>query len=298
MGFIDHGASEIDNRTLLADIVALGLKQFELVDHGGRLWSSQVAHCPRQGAIEATLKKSEQEITATSRFYIEIGNTSENLIIQSLANREKLLFAQYRLPTIKEYPGLELSGYVDAIALQDSQVRAVEIKTCGSLPLTPREDQKSQALIYSAVTGLPATMIYLSREVADWSGRLKIKQFDFSFNREELEFYIFNAIYARLCIEQNALPNRSTKISKKSHCFYCNHVDYCWNNGKLEKSSLQEIDLKSMVALTSKAIDITKRVMSPASILARRNGVLKHLSKHGTKMAKEYLGDNWPRLQF
>lgn len=299
--FVSHGISSISDAATLSECLALGLNEIEKLDRDGRLWASQVAHCPRKGALEAT-SNSNRPWLAASQVYCEIGNTVEDLIIKAWEKQGRLLFTQYKLPTIREFKKLNLGGYIDAIALQDNKIRAVEIKTCGNLPITPREDQKAQLMLYSAFTGLPSTLFYFSREVASWDGKLITKQFDFDYDAEELMHYMFNAVFARFCVDKGIIPNKSSKITKKSHCLYCNFTDFCWNEaGLLAKNIPQGSTLvipegKDTISLAKKALKITIEIMKSENVVARNNGILKHLSRHGTKTAKELLsGKTWPR---
>jgi len=300
LSFIQYGAEDIDDSLTLAECLQLGLSENETVDRDGRLWASQVGHCPRKGAIEATLK-TKRVFSAASRVYCDIGVTAEELIIRAWDKRNRLLFSQYKLPTIREYPKLNMGGYVDAIAVQDGKIRAVEIKTCGELPSKPKHDHLSQVLLYSAVTGFPASLFYLSRSVADWSGILKTVQFDIPHDQTALEHHMYNAVLARLCIEKGFIPNKSSKLTKKSHCGLCTHIGFCWSDDvktKANGSSLVIPDIHDMLPLANQALEITKKIMQPKSVLGRNNGILKHLSRHGTRAAKELLsGRTWLRAR-
>lgn len=298
LSFVKYGVDDIEKDISLSECLSLGLNDFEEVNHDGRLWASQVSHCPRKGALEATIKE-RRSFNASNKMYCEIGNTVESLILKGWEERNRLLFSQYKLPDIREFKDLNLGGYIDAIALQGTKIRSVEIKTCGALPLKPRQDQESQALLYSAFTGFPATLLYFSREVADWNGSLKVQQFDYQFDEEELRHYMFNAVYARVCIRDGIIPDKSTKINVKSHCFYCNFIDYCWDESfdekvMLKRHRLSQPTITENIKATEEALKITDKVMSPENIISRKNGILKHLSRFGTKAAKELLsGTTW-----
>jgi hypothetical protein len=283
--FVQEGDNSIKENMKLIDVVSVGLEKYVDVERNGRLWASQTAMCARQGALEATYVGSNKE-TSAKQFYCEIGNIIESLIIEGLENDGRLLFDQYQVPDV----GLNLGGYVDAIAIQGGLIRSVEIKSCGALPASPREDQKAQAMIYSALTGLPATIIYFSRSVADWNGKLKTKQFDFVFDADELNPYLLNAVYARMCIDEGILPEMPGHFTNQSQCHFCNYKGLCWDDRR-ELSHLEDVGFTKLHEdiLLRKAPRKANAVMD--AVNERRNGVLKHLSINGTDIAKGLLRD-------
>lgn len=297
--FVQHGVQDINDSMTLSDCLGFGLNEIEDVDRKGRLWASQTGHCPRRGALEATII-TQRPFSAASRFYCEIGNTIEDLIVKAWNERGRLFFAQYKLPKLREFPRLNMGGYVDAIALQDNQIRVLEIKSCGAMPTKPKPEHESQAMVYSAYTGFPATLFYFSREVATWNGKLKTVQFDLSFDVDDLNHYMFNAVMARVCIEKGVMPPMPPLLTTKSRCGMCNFIDFCWDDEQkrmVDGSTLVIPDAGTTARLTKKALAITNEIMKPENVQSRNNGILKHLSRHGTKAAKEFLGGKtWSRV--
>jgi hypothetical protein len=267
----------------LSDYVDYGLKEIVEIKRDGRLWVSQVSVCPRQGALAAT-RIGDGIDSAAKKFYCEFGNTAEALILQGWYNSEILLFSDYALPDI----GINLGGKVDAIINYNGKITVAEVKTCGNtMPSRAKPAHQAQAALYAAITGLPYVVFYLSRNVAEWNGNLKAKEFNFEFNKDDLKINMFNAIYARLCVDKLVMPNKYIE-KKDERCGFCNFDGVCWSNEIPHLSIASSDEQLELVKLANKKTNI---LMRQSNINKRRNGVLKHLSLHGNDNAVKLLKD-------
>jgi len=273
----------MNTKKTLADFVHRGLKRVERIERDGRTWVSQVSVCPRQGALAATFVGDSEE-TAAKEFYCEFGNTAEEIILRGWYNSGILLFADYALPDI----GINLGGKIDAIVVYNGKITVAEVKTCGTkMPTKPKLTHFAQASLYSAITGLPYVIYYQSRNVADYGNNLKAKEFAFEFNGEALKVNMFNAVYAHLCVEAGVMPNKYI-MKNDERCGFCNFTNVCWEDGIPHMNIASSKDYEELANLASY---MTLNFMRPADVAKRRNGVVKHLSIHGTKHAVALLGN-------
>lgn len=272
----------------LLETVENGLKSIEYQNFGGRIHASSSGYCARRGALEATYT-GDKEFEATSALYFKLGIALEEAVLDSLNKQKRLFFSQYHLP---ETP-INLGGKVDGITLYNGKLHTLEIKSCGTLPTKPSLEYLSQLYIYSAVTGLPGLLLYVSRHVQDYKtgNSLKMKYFDMGFNLAESKRVIKSCATAYFCSKNGLLPEIPEYITSEKDCGYCYFKDRCWGMEMPHLEPMTEIEDKHIAATVDK---FTEHFMSPDEIKKRRNGVLKYLSKSGNKNAQFYLdGEDW-----
>lgn len=270
-------------------LVRRGLTSVEENDRDGRMYASQAAVCARQAVLSST-KTGESEIVAPAQAtYYAMGNAIEELVVSALTRERALLFAQYKLPDV----GLNMGGYVDGIVSVAGKIRVLEIKSCGELPSEPKLEHRAQAMVYSAITGLPPTVFYFSRHVASFDGTLKIREFALTPTRDDLRATMFRVCYAREAIEAGLIPEMPMEFTKESQCGFCPWKPACWHSEALPRPV---VDADQHVALVKAANARVKELMSPDAITRRRRGVLVHVQKHGTADAKRLLAGDWSTL--
>lgn len=293
--FITKGSIIAENdASLVAQYIPIGLREINETNRSGRLWASDAAHCSRRGALNATYV-GETIDSASKKAYCELGNTIEDLVIGALEKQDLVLFKQYQLPNID----LNLGGFVDALIAtkikgEQRKIRVLEIKSCGELPSKPKPEHLSQTRLYGAVLGLPITLLYFSRNVANYEGVLQTREFNFDFNVDDVRQYVFSACYTKFAVDMNVLPAIPSQFTSPSHCGLCDYKSTCWNGGAFH---LRPIEAREHLELVNKANSFTNDFLDAQRIRQRRNGVFKHLMKSGSQVAKEILsGKDWDAL--
>lgn len=271
-----------------------------------RLYASSVGHCERKGAIEATQRGLNKRDIVFS-MYVDIGTAVEETLIREFD--DIVLFSQYRLPELSHIMG----GIVDAVVAfkhkGEYKLRLVEIKTTGSLPdKKPKPEHYGQANLYSAVTGIPNVLFYVSREVSDWTKDFKAKEFHTAFDPDFHRLYIERTYYSALAVQNDLLPNMPD-FKYKYECGYCEFAKFCWNEGNMSDTEVKHfltsnhIPLKPMSSEKHKLIQeeakrLTDEFMHPDEIERRRNGIVNHIL-HNTKnqkLANELKKIDWDNL--
>lgn len=224
--------------------------------------------------------------------YKKMGDSIETLILDALYEQNVLLFRQFHLPDV----GLDLGGYIDGIIILNGKLHVLEIKTCGALPGTPKPQHLHQAAIYSAITGFPALIYYVSRHVASFDGVLKQSDFFIPAHGDVQKVAIFRAAVAHLSILEGVTPNIPSHILKAAQCGFCPLVPQCWDGA--ERTGWPE-DVGHVLALkiTRDAKVLTDAILDPVTASERRNGIVKHISRIGNGFAKSVLRDKeWNTL--
>lgn len=284
--FVTKGRGAIDKS--LESIIT---KSLSFVQEGrsderiGRLYASSVGYCARRGAFQAT-SREPNVISASGRVYMHIGEKVEDLVVLSLEKEGVLLFTQYALPDI----GLNLGGKIDGIVFINGKIRALEIKTCGKLPNIQKPEHRAQALLYEAVTGIPSSVLYLSRNVANYRGELQVIDIQSNPTKDELRNVIYNTALAYYSIRAGVAPSKPVSFTE-SNCRYCSFKPVCWSHGE---PPMPFPDPEQLVKISRKALRKTNELMDPEAVKKRRHGVLKFISKFGNANAKKVLkGTDW-----
>jgi CRISPR/Cas system-associated exonuclease Cas4 (RecB family) len=281
--FVHTGAREpIES---IAQHVNTGLSTTEHRDRAGRLYASETGYCERQGAVLAQLPSTEIS-SASSTLYKKLGDTIETIILDALYEQGILVFRQFHLPDV----GLDLGGYIDGIVLLNGKLHVLEIKTCGQLPSQPKPQHLHQAAIYSAITGFPAIIYYVSRHVASFDGVVKQAEFYIPAHGEVQRTAVYRAAYAHLSILEEVTPYVPSHITKEDQCGFCPLRAQCWH-GAERTSWPAEVDSKKALAIAREAKQLADAILDAETSADRRNGIVKHISRIGNGLAKSLLKD-------
>lgn len=281
--------SPVSRSSEMETIIRRGLTKTVEYNRDGRLYASSAAYCPRQAAIGATGKSTEIQ-NAASGAYMTIGSAIEDMILTSFHNQGVLLFKQYKLPDV---PGLNMGGYIDAIVHVLGRIRCVEIKSCSSLPGAPKSGHLEQLMTYSAVTGLPASLVYFSRSVADYKGNFQLREFPLNLTNEDHFNTLFKICYARLAIEAKVIPPVPAGWTQ-ANCGYCPFVPTCWEGDELPGIAISR---KQNTEMMEQARQWAAELSSEERMAERRHGVLRFLESNGSPTAKNLLSEtDWNSL--
>ena len=208
------------------------------------IYPSQFAYCPRYNY--KTIGKESEPLSEPSQIvYIEIGNTIEKIIQNSLENCGILLDCQRYLSFDYRDPKVDLGGYIDFIIDFQGKPAIIEVKTTSSI-----QDQKTetylkkgvisektsiqhltQCMIYSAFTGIDDVYLYyVSRRVQEqFNGGLEtyVEKVDTSYDK--LYNIMHRVYFTQLCIENSKEPPKLPNFKKTIHCKYCNFTKECWD---------------------------------------------------------------------
>lgn len=270
-------------------LVKKGLTSDPFWDRSGRIYASGSAYCARQTMLYSTFKGNSM-ITASSKAYMKLGEAIEELVISGLFNTGSLLFTQYRLPDV----GLNMGGKIDAVIYVDGKIRVLEVKSCGELPARPKPEHRAQALMYNAVTGIPASILYFSRGVADYRGNLKLRNIPLNATPEELLAAMFVVCYSHFAIEMNVIPARPPEFDSEAQCGFCMYKENCWHGLAFKKPLVTPEQNRE---LTEKAGEMSSFLMSASQLTSRRTGVLNFIQVNGNEHANRVLnGTDWDAL--
>lgn len=265
----------------------------------GRLYISSSGYCSRKSALDATMP-DRYDFSGASHAFMRLGQCMEQILLDGAYAKNKLLFADFRIPTT----GLNVGGKIDGIVIYDNKITVAEIKSIAYLPKGDEEDLFSnprfgqyiaQASLYSAVVGLPSILVFFSRFVrqSGKSNDLALKVFDLGFDVDRLKNYIQSLAISSYAVDAGILPDIPKTFNQKEHCRFCDWQKNCWDDMPtvLEKND----DL--LENITQRAKTFADNFMSDESVLQRRNGVLKHIELNGTEKAKKLLaGKSWENL--
>lgn len=218
------------------------LKALQMERRGGkrfRPFASAVAYCARQNWFFANGKGSEvTTVDAPLNLYQGIGEGVEARIVGGMASHNILLGSQVRLPNPPSHFGVDVGGFIDAIALDSSgKVAAYEVKTAASIPPSPKATHLSQAMTYAILGGIDNVyLIYVGRKVQDFPDPTPlVKVFKVDVNELLLE-YATTLIMSCHSLNSKEAPQRPATFRKSLECQYCDFKERCWN----------EIDVKTM----------------------------------------------------
>lgn len=272
----------------LTEVISRGLVSRETREARLRLYASDI-YCPREAVLNANASGIRVN-SATATTYMSLGNAIEDVILRALSSQNSLLFSQYRLPETS----LDLGGRIDAVVIVEGKLRIVEIKSINDLPVNPKLHHRSQALVYSVTCGLPASLLYFSRKVSDYTGSLLVKEFKLdTVTSEEREAVVWRAAYAHLALLEGVIPDVPYHITEEKQCEYCPFIDHCWRGVPLPGKSPSAAEHSKLV---NRAAEITKTFLDSAMVQDRRNGILNHIKTYGTACAKEILSGSWAEL--
>lgn len=287
--FVQYG-DVVTGEDTISKLVVRGMSKINQRQRNGRLYASDAGFCARQTALQADRDEYEVQTAATTAYYA-IGVTIEDLVLNGLYESGALLFKGYKLPDI----GLNLGGYIDAIVFLNGRIRVLEVKSCGQLPSVPKPTQAAQAMVYSAITGLPATLLYFSRSVANFKGELMLKEFPLPESDTQKRMTLYQVAYGHLAFMNKVIPAIPAHVTSKAQCGFCPFTGICWDGEEIKK--WRHVDPDTHLRLVNEANELVDILMDPAAVNDRRTGILKHLSRAGNSKAKELLRNtDWSRF--
>jgi CRISPR/Cas system-associated exonuclease Cas4 (RecB family) len=224
------------------------LKDTGNVGARSHLYGATAAYCPRQNFFLAhEWPEDESEWSATSQIYMGIGSGVEEAIAKGLGRKNKLLFNNLYVPGMVPV----VRGKIDFVYVdQDENIAIAELKTCGNLPIKPKESHLSQLSTYSAVSGYDTCkLIYVSRNVADPASgfqNLLIRVFPIEFSREDHVNTLTRICLSQLAIDRGFMPSIPSNFRKSIHCGYCAWKSVCWGDREVEFPELGFADEKAV----------------------------------------------------
>jgi hypothetical protein len=248
-------------------------KPTELKRYDNKIFASD-SQCPRRSVLfnftEDTIPKSE-----SSEFYFKIGDALQAVVETAFSNLGIFIASETYIPDIE---GMNLRGKIDVIINHDNQIKLLEVKSCGGLPSKPKEAHVHQASIYQLATGLPTSIVYVSRHVYDWKNqRLKIRAFDILEDEKTSLSLAKKLTYINYCIEAERLPAIPKHLNQDEHCFFCPFKPICFER------EVPPLDKDVSLTKADKA-KLTKHAMS---ILAktdeRKAKFLKKIDKNSNE---------------
>lgn len=275
-------------------IIIAGMTSTKTINQNGRLYAGTSGLCARQATLQANFVGTEVQQPETTGYYAS-GNAIEEIVLKALHNQNSLLLEDYRINDC----GINLGGKVDAfVRLPDEHIKLIEIKSCGAtLPSHPKLEHKAQALLYSAITGFPAEVVYFSRSIVDKDQNINLRSFELASSRVDRYMTLYQSVLGFVSLKYNVMPNIPEHIQSPDDCGFCRFKEICWNNQKSFMSSILSLTEFAQESIIIEASEVTNNLMSDENIAARRQQTLDYMSKNGTNFAKTLLkSSNWSDL--
>lgn len=264
-------------------LIRNGLKASSTSDRRNRLHARDT-YCGRRNAILAGLV-TIQESNMVFQLYTEFGKTVEKIVIKGLQNSGSLLYEDFIIPSV----GINLGGRIDAIAVVDKKVRILEIKNIGELPDKPKGSHIAQTKTYSAICGLPYSIIYVSRKVQRREGYDVVPDmttFNYPFNLSEAKEHIFDVVRSDIYKQNGFLPPKLHRF--KVQCEHCDFKSFCFHGVANSLITLKEPTPDDELKLLTDIEKLTEEITKPENVKLRRNFVLTQIASKN-KTSKKIL---------
>lgn len=240
-----------------------------------KFYAGDAAYCPRR-AVKFLVTDKMGENGPSSVMYMKMGNAIHNVITDALHTAGVLIFKEFRLPPSSEP---DIRGLIDAIIFAAPEgVIGLEIKSCGNLPAKPKDDHVAQASVYSALSGLDIQIVYVSRKVAGYDGKLIMKSFDLDLTPSDMMRVLSKVCLAHYAKAEGLLPPIPFGFRKEQECGFCPFADECFDG---TPEALPTAWGEKLEALTDKADARALEILDDR--LNRRNGILKHIQRYATE---------------
>jgi hypothetical protein len=251
-----------------------------------KFYASDAAYCPRR-AVKFLATGRMGEGTPASMMYMKMGNAIHNVVTDALHSANVLVFKEFRLPP-SENP--DIRGLIDAIIFAaPAGIIGLEIKSCGSLPSKPKDDHLAQATVYSALSGLDIQIVYVSRKVAGYDGKLMIKSFDLDLAPSDMMRALSKICLGHYASAEGLLPPIPLGFQKERDCVFCPFADECFDG---EPEALPTAFGEKLERLTDKADARAMEILDDR--VSRRNGILKHIQRYVSEdVAKRLEETEW-----
>lgn len=219
---------------------------------------ADVGMCPRKVAMHCFLSKDHEiEEGGASVLYMAIGSAIHNAVQESFRSRGLLLSKEYRVESTHVGPPKfsPLAGYIDLIVKdEDNEPAIIEIKTCGNLPPKPKPWHTEQAIVYSLLSGVKrAYLFYVSRNVADYTGRLIHKMFPIPFVPEHHGEIARRMALSALALRNGFIPPIPPWLESKNDCGFCPFVGDCWEDAPVPTNGVKRPSEGAMSPLLDEA---------------------------------------------
>lgn len=268
-------------------LILRGMKsRYSLHRNEIKFYAGDAAYCPRR-AVKFLVTDRMGEGTPSSAMYMKMGNAIHSVITDALHTAGVLVFKEFRLPP-SENP--DIRGLIDAIIFAaPAGVIGLEIKSCGSIPSKPKDDHLAQATTYSALSGLDIQIVYVSRKVAGYDGKLMIKSFDLDLTPSDMMRTLSKICLAHYAHAEGLLPPIPLGFQKERDCMFCSFTDECFDGAA---EPLLTAWGEKLETLTDKADARALEILDDR--LNRRNGILKHITRYATEdVAKRLEAIEW-----
>lgn len=192
---------------------------------------SDAAFCSRKATLHIFMKNSYTEQTSlASKLYFSVGNAIHDAIYEALKMSDILIANELPL-----FIG-PVHGYIDDIVIsQDTgDLKIIDIKTCGQLPSRIKPGQEEQLLLYALLTGIrEASILYVSRTVAGYDGKVKMKEIPADMSLANLSRVATILAESSVYHYHKVVPPRPNYRTSPDNCGFCPFKDAgCWSNDR------------------------------------------------------------------
>lgn len=185
---------------------------------------------------------------AAASLYTETGNAAHELVTKSFENLGILLAAEIRTPD----NSFNLGGRIDNVIDLDGQPMIIEVKTTGALPGSPKKEHENQAVLYTMLTGVPSTLFYISRSIADYAGKIISAEFELHPSAEQLYEAALNLTTSYYSALRKKVPPKPMKFTSKSSCGRCPFLDMCWGDEEFPAEELSGAEQLQILEIAHK----------------------------------------------
>ena len=166
---------------------------------------------------------------ASTQFYFKIGSVFESLLVEAFEKQGILIADELRVEA--QHEDVPVSGRIDFVLMnEEGNPIIMELKSCGKLPSSPKPHHLAQIQSYMLFTGQSEGLLwYISRNVSDFSGKLKQKVFTVTMNDEQ-KFQIAKTIALGVLYSDSELIPPKPEHMKKYKCGFCPLIPHCWED--------------------------------------------------------------------
>lgn len=273
-----------EERTHLVKLIELYLNKTIDSDKRGRISpSSGCSFCPRQAFYSAFPHKRLWQ--SNSELYAKVGVASENFLANGFSEAGILYGQSLRL---WENEALMLGAEMDLLIKnpKTGHNTIVECKTCGDLPASSKGYQLWQLQLYMAYYLTDGFMYYISRDVADNSGKLIQRHFFEKFSPINAKQAIVRSFVARKAIDikkippigseiRNPTPSNQELLKPHADCGFCEFARRCWYGEENEFAIMSQDEFDDII--TEANFSYCSEFFSKTNIEKRREDLYNKL---------------------
>jgi len=190
-----------------------------------RMFASSAGWCARQNVLTKLAPEDMMStMGASSQFYFSIGNAVHETLERAFKKARILIDAEIPVNMSE----VNMGGRIDYLLIEDGNLVIADAKTCGKIPARPKYQQPEQLMTYGLMSGIERLkLIYFSRNVASWDGRLYMKTFDVIPDIKKVTKVIARGhVYA----QEELIPERPWNAP--SRCGFCPFTKFCFDEVK------------------------------------------------------------------